>query len=354
MITNIRSNRKYKPKLALFIGVLLFWGCNDAHKGACGRSFKPKIYQKALVGFYPYWKNQTLPIRDIQWHQLTRLIYAFAAPTSDGGLDASYLAESHELVEMAHRKRVEVFFSIGGGGEKSKHFLTVATDANKRKRFIEEVVAFALEHCFDGVDIDWEEWNVSATKAPLRLEQKALVVLLHDLNAALKAHNKLLSVDVYGSYWGGRFFLDEVQDHVDAIHIMAYDYSGKWSKPMPHSSLEQVKGNATDKFPTGLHYWLNVRKWSPQKLHLGIPFYGRDFNDENVRGVPYRDIIKDHPIAIERDSVNQIYFNSAKTIQKKSVLVTEKELAGVMVWEITQDAQGRFSLLSIICKALGN
>lgn len=330
----------------LIIFVLLIASCDEQS------TFIPKSYNKEIIAFLPAWKHGELEIEDIPFDKLTRLIYAFASPNPDGSLNTNRLFRLDDLVRKAHKKGVEVYVSIGGfdGG---KNLPIIAINPDKRQKFIQELVDFAKLNNLNGIDIDWEYLSYTKERKKLKAQQQAFVVFLHHLHEALEPLGKSLSIDVYGSYWGGDFFLDEALKYIDQVHIMAYDYSGKWSEPMPHSSIQQVLGSKNDKYPTGLYYWLEKRKWPSEKLYLGLPFYGRDFNDENVKGKPFRAIIDEFPDAYQQDSVNNIFYNSHRTIQRKAEIVQEKNLPGVMIWEISQDTpDAEKSLLNVLHQKL--
>jgi chitinase len=329
----------------LLCAIILLVGCLNKDR----LKYKKKDYDKEVIVFYPSWKQNELNLKDIPWDKITRIIYAFAAPNPDGSLNTTKLTQMRKLVRRAHTNGVEVYISLGGnyGG---KDLPTVSLDKVKRKKFVSEIAAYATKCNLDGIDVDWEYLSHGKERHNIEQEQMALVVLLHDLRKALQPLKKSLSIDVYGSYWGGRFFLDEALQYVDQVHIMAYDYAGKWSDAGPHSSLEQTIGNSKDKYPTGLAYWMEIRKWDKDKLYLGVPFYGRDFNHKSVIGKGFKEIAKEHPEAIKRDSVNNIYFNGQETIKQKAKLVQQKGLPGMMVWEITHDAVGEESLLNVIDK----
>lgn len=333
-----------KLNSSIFLLLLLFLSCEEV---PCDNDFKGKNFKKHVIGFYPNWKRKELPIKDIQWKYLTRVIYAFAQPSEGGLLITSDLHKSEQFVKTAHRNGVEAFLSIGGGGGKSTDFGAMASQKESRTRFVQEVVAYVEKYCFDGIDIDWEYLSYK-TEIAKEVEQKALVLLLHDLQKALKAIGKELSIDVYGSVWGGGFFLDEVIDYVDYVHIMAYDFSGKWSEAKPHSSLEQAFGTDENEAASGVHYWANVRKWQRYKLILGIPFYGRDFNDKNVKGKPFKEIVRDYPTAFNQDTINQIFYNGVELVKQKARKAKAEGLGGVMIWELTQDHEGKHSLLKAI------
>lgn len=279
-----------------------------------------------------------LPPEEIQWTYLDRLIVAFAYPNADGTLDVSPLRRLDAIVELAHCHGVEVYLSIGCTAETGAHFGEIGRSYSKRNTFINTVVAFAESHYLDGIDIDWEYLTYGTDKRPSRLEQKSIAVLLYELNRALRPLDKDLSIDVYGGHWGGNFILDEVEQYVDQVHVMAYDYAGAWSPPRPHASLAEAFGADSIQPASGLYYWHNVRGWSKGKLHLGIPFYGRDFNDEKVRGVPFREIIAAHPPIAHSDHFNNIYYDGHPAIRRKAARIYKEQWPGVMVWEITQDA----------------
>ncbi|MGB0864370.1 MAG: hypothetical protein ACPGXZ_15710, partial [Saprospiraceae bacterium] len=82
------------------------------------------------------------------------------------------------------------------------------------------------------------------------------------------------------------------------------------------------------------------------------PFYGRDFNDKNVKGKPFKEIIKDSPMAFNQNEVNQIFYNGVGLVRRKAKKVKLDGLGGIMVWELTQDHEGRHSLLKTIGEEL--
>jgi len=335
--------------------LFLFPGCSDEDpepdtyltEPVCKEPFTPKSFTHNVVGFYPSYKQEVLPIVEIKWDKITRVVYAFAYPDEDGSLDVSALTQTEELVSTAHAHGVEVYFSVGGGAE-SGNFPVLAADKDKRNTFIKEVRHYVFAHCFDGVDIDWEHWSGASSNKVIHNESSALVTVLKELQEDLAPYNKKISIDLYGSDWGGKHYYDEVYTYADYLQVMAYDFTGSWSGPGPHSSYEDAIGSGSGQWSTGLAYWINYRDWPKEKIVLGVPFYGRDF-DQNGKGIAYRDIVSQFPEAPGFDQVNNIYYNGLETIQRKANYVIDNKLSGIMIWELAHDIpEDSISLLHAI------
>ncbi|MQY79597.1 MAG: hypothetical protein GH151_10470 [Bacteroidetes bacterium] len=101
--------------------LLPFYSCSDEDEDIepdyylteplCKDTFTPKPYTYSVVGFYPSWKHDVLPISSIKWDKITRVVYAFASQNLDGSLNVSYLTKMDELVSAVHAQGVEVYFS---------------------------------------------------------------------------------------------------------------------------------------------------------------------------------------------------------------------------------------------------
>lgn len=302
----------------------------------CTGSFVPREYDHLVVGFYPYYRHSTLPISDISWEKITRVIYAFATPNADGTLNTSNLTGISELVKEGHAHGVEVYVSVGGGGSGSDHFPAIAASSEASERLVKEIRQYVFEHCLDGVDIDWENWTGSLTNSVILEESMAYATILQKLKNEMDPFGLGLSIDVSASNWGGRHIL-EVQDYVDHVQVMAYDFTGPWSAPGPHASFEDAIGSGSGVSSTGLAYWVNYRNWSKEKILLGVPFYGRDFDNLGGAGITYASILDIDPDAWSYDQVNNIYYNGIPTMVQKAQYVKNNGYPGVMIWELGQD-----------------
>ena len=310
----------------------------------CTEVFIPKSIDHEVVAFYPSYRLSSLPISEIKWDKISRIVYAFAKPNPDGTLNTSELTAMSQLVEAGHANGVEVYFSVGGGGTDSENFPLVAASAEARETMVKEIKQFLFMHCLDGVDIDWEHWTGNATNTVNMIESGALLEIVQNLRAEIEPFGMKISIDVSASNWGGKHILDQVEDHADYVQIMAYDFSGPWSDPGPHSSFEQAIGSGSDIGSTGLAYWVNYRGFSKNKILLGVPFYGRDFDNQGGAGITYNTILDRYPDAWQYDQVDNIYYNGLATMERKAQHVKDEQYPGVMIWELAQDYYDEDSL----------
>jgi len=157
---------------------------------------------------------------------------------------------------------------------------------------------------------------------------------------------------VSASNWGGRH-IPEVEEYVDYVQVMAYDFTGPWSAPGPHSAFEDAIGTGSDVNSTGLAYWVNYRGFSKDKIILGVPFYGRDFDINGGDGVTYANILQEYPDAWKYDRVDNIYYDGISTMVRKAQYIKDNQYPGVMIWELAQDHPAdSVSLLNYIDQVL--
>ena len=318
----------------------------------CENAFIPKGFDHEVIAFYPSYRLSTLPVSEIRWDKISRIIYAFARPNADGTLNTSDLTAITQLVDEAHANGVEVYVSVGGGGSGSENFPAVAADEEASATLVQEIRQYLFMHCLDGVDIDWEHWSGSATNTVVPEESMAYTKILQMLKQEIEPFGLGLSIDVSASNWGGRH-IPEVEDYVDYVQVMAYDFTGPWSAPGPHSAFEDAIGTGSDVNSTGLAYWINYRGFSKDKIILGVPFYGRDFDDNGGAGITYAGILQEYPDAWKYDQVDNIYYDGIATMVRKAQYIKDNQYPGVMIWELAQDHPAdSVSLLNFIDQVL--
>jgi len=142
-------------------------------------------------------------------------------------------------------------------------YFTLMPGSSQRRELIADLIA-AVKN-YDGLNIDFE--NIPARSGD------AFLSFLRDLKAglpkdkifsiALYARTKAIANDVYD--------YEKIKPFVDKIFIMAYDEHWTRSDPGPIASLRWCRSVA--------EYALRVI--GPEKLIMGIPFYGRAWEEKN-------------------------------------------------------------------------
>ncbi|GAA5042702.1 hypothetical protein GCM10011506_45460 [Marivirga lumbricoides] len=274
---------------------------------------------KRIVGYMPSWSGTA---QAIQYSKLTHIMYSFIRPTTTGGLTAVENPQKlSDIVSLAHQNGVKVAIAVGGWSDlNNTDFETMAANATYRQNFINNLVSLINNYNLDGVDMDWE--YPAGGQNPANF-----ATLMHELAVTLHASGKELSAAVAAYGYNADAVLNSVFNDVDFLNLMAYD-GGDGASHSPYSYAE-----------TTLNYWLN-RGLPASKAILGVPFYGRptwkSYQTLLAEGAdPYADIF------------NGVYYNGINTIKAKSELGAQQG-GGIMIWEITQDAVGQYSLLSAI------
>lgn len=325
-----------------------------------------KNVSKIVMGYYASWKRKEFDHNKIRYKYLTHLAHAFTKPDSEGNLivAADYLYP--ELTQTAHKNDVKVIMSIGGWGN-CEGFPGMASTAKKRKRFIDQVLQFCKDHDYDGVDIDWE--FVSNPE-----EQQDFVTFIKELSAVLKAQDPQLLLTMAapsGDYWGRWINYEQMIKCFDYICCMSYDYHGEWTAHSGHNSPLYTCHNDPCGSVDESHAYFMKRGVPPQKLLLGIPFYGRSFDCREL----YQEYKESHyygyseimnfvnsgwfyvwddcsrvPYIRNQDETEIISFDDERSVSLKCRYIKEKQVAGVIIWELSLDY---FKNTSILLELVG-
>lgn len=291
-----------------------------------------------VVGYFPSWSGNKLD--RIQFDIVTHINYAFAIPTPDGSLlplENPDLART--LIAQAHANNVKVLLAVGGweyNGTPLENTFVQATNTDaKIQKFANAIMDMVREYGFDGVDMDWEHPRHGE---PSQYQYEKLMLTLSNM---CKSENKLLTSAVLSGvspdgiiYWDSAAHTDAVLNAVDWINVMAYD-GGDGER---HSSYDFAVN-------CGL-YWRDTRNMPPEKVVLGVPFYGRP------SWASYDQILQANPEAYKTDTsmINGMlaHYNGIPTIKAKTSWA-KQNVGGIMIWELSQDTSDRSkSLLSAI------
>lgn len=304
----------------------------------------PRAVKPVTVGYLAVFKGLDLSIERTHLPSFTHFNLSFANPDADGAfvrdgtLTCMIGAAGSDVGVDSLRASVaglqaggaKVLVSVGGGliPDCSGDWKALLAP-DRRAATAAALVALADQLGLDGVDIDLEGELLTAID-----RAGNYVPFIETLSAALKARGKLLTCAT-ASYEGGMIPVASIR-YFDLVNVMSYDAIGPSWGPAgaEHSAYAMARRD--------LDLWL-ARGVAPERLVLGVPFYGYGFGGEKPNW-SYRDLAAVNPGGAKNDVIGKacagcryITHNGPETIEAKARLARAKA-GGVMVWELSQDS----------------
>lgn len=332
-------NVKFIRMILFFFMVPLVFSCkNQAQKSEHEKAKFIKDYQgKRIVGYFPA-RFAVSADYDAGTPYLTHLLLWFYNPDEEYNFycDEAQELEVMQLIKKAKHDGCKVFLSIGGGAvhaasEYAQRYRYLMRPEN-HSLFASKLAELAEYYKVDGIDLDLE----------------GAMILPGFSEFIVHAKEKLSQngIELSGAFniYGGKKLTDEAVHSFDFINVMAYNESGLFEKELRnHSSYFHAQKH--------LNYWTQTRNVEPEKVVLGVPFYGW-YNEFDLSGElldkhsisfsyvnkHFHDLAeKDNLVEIKTDTRRIIFtFNGADLIAQKTLL--SKDYGGIMIWHIGQDS----------------
>lgn len=285
-----------------------------------------------LVGYLPDWAYSVY--KNIDFEALTHLNIAFCNPDKNGNISCSIPdMELENIICKAHENNVKVMAALGGAGG-CDGYLPLINNSNRMNDFNKKIMDYCEKYDFDGIDLDLELnsgheiWNYYGD----------WVNSLRNL-----CDERGFELSTASARWLGVKVSADTFSKFDFINVMAYD-----------NDLSKISHADMSYALELLDYFHKQKNISKDKLVLGVPFYGRGYNADGSLDwnsyMPFSKIIASDPQNFYADNYNGIAYNGAALIAEKCAL--SKEYGGIMIWELTQDAAGEYSLLKLIKEKL--
>ena len=360
MLDNIRL--RYLVGVVFGVVALSFTGCSKDDYNSVpstngnGDTTEPKVDGRVVTA-YCTWYGSTLP--DPQY--VTNINYAFAEVYVASGVYKGFKLEGQEsrfqnvvnLKKLNPSLKIMISFTHvveNSDNSQGGSFSAIAANADYRKQFAEDCLAFIKKWGIDGIDMDWEfpglSWSGAACDPANDVANFTL--LMRQLRETL-GNNYLLTFAGYvmdkHPTTGGYEYIDiaAVMPYVDYVNIMTYDMD---AAPKYQSALSDPSS-----------YWdcqravnAYISAGAPlSKLLLGIPFYGRHaFSDKTIN---YKDIINLDKNVYKIDNWDtaanvpyvtkngQMYYSydNAKSIAIKGAWIIGLGMKGMCYWDCSGD-----------------
>jgi chitinase len=367
-------------RIKLIFLLPLFFACNNGtEKQEKSNPYlpsqeQPKVDLK-IIGYAAGYEDYDFSKIDAT--KLTHINFAFANIV-DGKAAFELETDAAKIATLMGLKKqnpdLKVLYSVGGWVW-SDQFSTMAAYQESRKIFAESCVALLKNHEFDGVDLDWEYPGQRAEDNVFRPSDKDnFTLLLADIREALdiqgekdQTHYLLTIATGADQAYIDHTDLGNAHVHLDFINVMGYDFYQGWMFQTGHhanlqrSDKEKYAGNsAVEAIDRHIKAGVPV-----EKLVLGIPFYGRQWEQVAPTDQPlyasanqggyiisyweileklksgkyekrYDDSAKASYLWNPTDSIF-ISWETLKEIKLKTEYIKEKGLGGAMFWEYSLD-----------------
>ncbi len=279
-----------------------------------------------VIGYLPGsdWEYNA-EFKNIRWEYLTHINVSFLYVTATGELlDSSVSEHLDEIRAEAQKHSVKVLISLQSDGQRG--FAEAIKTERVRKKLAADAIRYVRDHQLDGVDVDFEVYDAVGPD---------LLAFVKELHA--QKDPEMLQTCAVATWNAGQGYSTEWHNYFDYINLMAYDFTGGWGQEGQHASYEQ----AVDL----INLWLTTLQAPASKLVLGLPFYGYSWDEipgvDDVKAIRYHQILANYPgqDVAGRDQLGRTYYNGKPTLLKKCRYVKENGLAGVMIWQLFQDAK---------------
>ncbi|WP_264554196.1 T9SS-translocated chitinase ChiA [Flavobacterium sp. N2038] len=293
---------------------------------------------KKVVGYYAQWSiyARDFNVPKIDGSKLTHLNYSFYGTTYDpahpentklkcldtyadfehmeGGIpwDAPVKGNFYDLKKLKEKyPHLKVLISVGGW-TKGQDLSPIAASPVARAALAADMANFITTYPFiDGFDIDWEyplsggtDGTEIVNGAPVPPQKyspddnKNLVLLLKAMRQAMP--NKLITIaagnnvrNVSKQYLGPNNrsqygMTEDISTYCDYITYFGYDFGGNWYDKTCYNAPLYASGNTNDPLYGATqsesldeltNQYLNVIGFPANKLIMGLPFYGKKFDN---------------------------------------------------------------------------
>lgn len=374
--------------VVLLFSTMLLSGCTTDQSAPVG--------QRApyLIGYVMGSRSDAPSPSDAR--QLTHINYAFAN-VRDGRvvLERPYNARQLDTLRALkqHNPDLKLLLSVGGWIW-SDHFSDAALTDASRQRFARSAAVIVEQHQLDGLDIDWEYPGQRGEDNVFRPEDKQnftrlLGAVRSQLDSLGSAYDRtgderyLLTIAAaVDSTYLANTNMAAVQEHLDFVNLMTYDFHGSWTNRTGHHTNLHASSVAPPSAPSGhagVQRFLDAGV-PAEKLVLGAAFYGRWWTgvspaDQRGRHQPYEtaqgtlpyDSLAAHyidqngftrywddaaqaPYLWNAEAQAFITYDDPASLRAKAEYVNEQGLGGIMYWEHSHNADG--TLLGTLHDAL--
>ncbi len=264
---------------ALLLGLLIYVTSRSGGGDDGGDSLGDRPTSLVLHTWVPYWvldeAASELEARADSIHQLSPFWFQATGVDDSGRNPSAPVDRAQAFLDSARDREIPLVASILDATEPGT-MAGILADEEQRAAHVDAIAEFAAEGDFAGIDLDYERFAFDDGRDTWASTRPNWVAFVEELAERLHDDDRILTVSIPPVYDAGQtadsgywvYDYAAITPLVDAVRVMAYDYSIAASEPGPIAPLEWV-----NRIIAGT----TAASGDPAKLILGIPLYGRNW-----------------------------------------------------------------------------
>lgn len=304
------------------------------------KSFTLRLQKKEVIGFHPYWRNHQYYL-NYNFSVLSSLIYyGYELDSRTGLCKSTHDWDKQEVTDFAKRENCKVYLGVFSESEKGIGALLRSNEA--QNTFINSIVTQLALKQANGVNL-----NFGSPEGSNRLRLLRFMKLLSSrLTAANPDYKITLTIPV----------LDKnlVYD-IKALEPMVEYFIIDFSKKNLRGPIAPITGNDYS-MEAGISRYL-ASNIAPEKFIACLPYHGAVWDAESHGGflnyIAYSEIAEAYTnefgytydkgtersdvVFNKTDTIEQLWFDDARTLSEKYDYALNNQLSGVAVWALGND-----------------
>lgn len=330
-------------------------------------SSKKNNLSKSVFGYLPDWEYLKNANQYINYSLITHLaVFPFTAD-GDGNIQDPSSWPWNVVINNVRNNNVKLILTLVNFTSSEIHNLFTSTTS--KQTLFDNISSNITKYGFNGVNIDFENVKLEDRNTLIISFLTDLKIFLNKIDPTLELSFASPSINLGGWNFEG------ISLACDYLFVMGYDYYGSWSDiTAPTSPLSGTNFNITRTLEDD---YSNIVKATPNKLILGVPYYGNYWKTKTqdpytkvdttktgkewVSHLTYKEIIPSYNqkemmwdaisktpwIRWQDTKWNQIWYDNDSSLALKYNLAIQKNLKGIGIWALGYDS-GRSELWNLI------
>lgn len=307
---------------------------------------------RAVLGWHPYWASSSAYL-SYDYKALSHIAYfSYEVDTATGGYTSIHDWNTTPVIDYAHQRGTKVLLTVTNFG--TARNTEILSDTTKQKILINTLINLLKSRNGDGINFDFESVALSQRNNLVGFIRKAVTMIKAEIP------DSEISMATPAVDWSGSWDLSSLSQLCDYLIVMGYDYYWKGSSTAgPVAPIEGETYNITRTLNTYLSSAV-----PPEKLFLGIPWYGYDWpvasssRKASATGNATARVYSSSTQLAETygklfdqttkvpwlnyttsASWRQLWFEDDESLNMKYNLAKSKDLAGIGIWALSYEGE---------------